>query len=175
VSARTKARKRAIDALFAADLRTETATHLLNVAEQQAAGRQNQDEIFGYARVLVTGVLENLGAIDDLLSSYAHGWSLERMPNLDRAILRVAAFEIVFADDVPDAVAIAEAVEVAKEYSTDDSGSFINGVLSKISARRVPSRQFPKHLIEFYKQSFKGRPERRRRSRRERTHSSKQR
>ena len=136
MSARTKARKRAIDALFAADLRTETATHLLNVAAEQAADRQNQDEIFGYARVLVSGVLDNLGAIDDLISSYAHGWSLHRMPNLDRAIIRVGTYEIVFADDVPDAVAIAEVVEVAKEYSTDDSGSFINGVLAKIAATK---------------------------------------
>ena len=136
MSARTKARKRAIEALFAADLRTETATHLLNVAAEQAADRQNQDEIFGYAKTLVAGVLENLGAIDDLLTSYAHGWSLDRMPNLDRAILRVGAYEIVFGDDVPDGVAIAEAVDIAKEYSTDDSGSFVNGVLGKIAATK---------------------------------------
>jgi N utilization substance protein B len=100
------------------------------------ADRQNQDEIFGYARTIVDGVIEHNEEIDDLLETYSQGWSLDRMPNLDRAILRVAVWEILHNDDVPDPVAINEAVELAKELSTDESGSFINGLLSRISSTK---------------------------------------
>ena len=99
-------------------------------------GHQNQDEIFAYARVLVEGVIDRHGEIDDQIETYSQGWSLDRMPALDKAILRVALWEILFNDEVPDAVAIDEAVELAKEYSTDDSGSFINGLLARISSTK---------------------------------------
>ena len=137
LSARTKARKRAIDAVFAADLRKISPLTLLDEVAGLTADRQNQDEIFGYAREIVTGVIENHDEIDDLLDTYSQGWALDRMPNLDRAILRCAVWEIMHNDDVPDAVAINEAVEQAKELSTDDSGSFINGLLSRISATKT--------------------------------------
>ncbi|MEY4993921.1 MAG: hypothetical protein RIS82_1043 [Actinomycetota bacterium] len=99
-----------------------------------SADRQNQDVIFGYAREIVSGVIEHHNEIDDLLETYSQGWALDRMPNLDRAILRVAVWEILFNQDVPNGVAINEAVELAKELSTDDSGAFINGLLSRISS-----------------------------------------
>jgi transcription antitermination protein NusB len=137
LSARTKARKRAIDAVFAADLRKISPLTLLDEVAELAADRQNQDEIFGYARQIVNGVIENYDAIDDMLDTYSQGWAIDRMPNLDRAILRCAVWEILYNDDVPDAVAINEAVEMAKELSTDDSGSFVNGLLSRISATKT--------------------------------------
>lgn len=136
MSARTKARKRAIDAVFAADLRKISPLTLLDDTAGLVADRQNQDEIFGYARTIVEGVIEHNEEIDDLLDTYSQGWSLDRMPNLDRAILRVATWEILHNDDVPDPVAINEAVELAKELSTDESGSFINGLLSRISSTK---------------------------------------
>ncbi len=136
MSARTKARKRAVDAVFAADLRKISPLTLLENTADLVADRQNQDEIFGYARTIVDGVIEHNEEIDDLLETYSQGWSLDRMPNLDRAILRVAVWEILHNNEVPDPVAINEAVELAKELSTDESGSFINGLLSRISSTK---------------------------------------
>lgn len=136
MSARTKARKRAVDALFAADLRDGMPNELLDEAEQQSEDRSSQSEIFSYAREAVIGVLQHQGDIDDQLETYAQGWSLSRMPALDRAILRLATWEIMYNDQVPDAVAIDEAVELAKEYSTDSSAGFVNGLLGKIVSTR---------------------------------------
>jgi N utilization substance protein B len=137
VSARTKARKRAVDAVFAADLRKISPLTLLDDVADLAADRQNQDAIFGYARDIVQGVVDHHEEIDDLLETYSQGWALDRMPNLDRAILRVAVWEILHNPDVPDAVAVNEAVELAKELSTDDSGSFVNGLLSRIASTKT--------------------------------------
>jgi N utilization substance protein B len=106
---------------------------LLEETYKQVSDRQNQVEIFDYAQELVDGVVKCQAEIDDLLETYSQGWALDRMPNVDRAILRVAVWEILHSDDVPDAVAIAEAVELAGEYSTDDSAAFVNGLLSRIS------------------------------------------
>ena len=136
MSARSKARKRAVDAVFAADLRKISPLNLLNEVAELAADRQNQDEIFGYAREIVQGVIDQHEQIDDLLETYSQGWALDRMPNLDRAILRVAVWEILHNTDVPNAVAVNEAVELAKELSTDDSGAFVNGLLSKIASTK---------------------------------------
>ena len=136
MSARTKARKRAVDAVFAADLRKISPLQLLNEVADLAADRQNQDAIFGYARDIVEGIIEHHDEIDDLLETYSQGWALDRMPHLDRAILRCAVWEILHNDEVPDAVAINEAVDLAKELSTDDSGSFVNGLLSRIAATK---------------------------------------
>ncbi len=137
MSARTKARKRAVDAVFAADLRKISPLTLLDDVADLAADRQNQEPIFGYAREIVQGVVDNHEEIDDLLETYSQGWALDRMPNLDRAILRVAVWEILHNPDVPDAVAVNEAVEMAKELSTDDSGSFVNGLLSRIASTKT--------------------------------------
>ncbi|MFM1972979.1 MAG: hypothetical protein RLZZ345_63 [Actinomycetota bacterium] len=132
MSARSKARKRAVDALFAADIRELTAIEMLDESERLSDERDQQVEIFEYARKCVLGVTENGSEIDDTLETYAQGWTIARMPALDRAILRLASWEILFNDEIPDAVAVNEAVELAKELSTDDSAGFVNGLLSKI-------------------------------------------
>lgn len=137
MSARTKARKRAIDALFSADLRGVAAADMIDGAFEHSEDKDAQGEIFDYAKQIVAGVAQHQAEIDETLETYAHGWSLSRMPNLDRAILRAATWEILFNDQVPDAVAVDEAVELAKEYSTEDSSGFINGLLNKISATRA--------------------------------------
>ncbi len=136
MSARTKARKRAVDALFAADLRTEHPAALLDETFKQVEDRQNQGPIFDYARTLVDGVVNHQTEIDTLLETYSEGWTLERMPNVDRSILRIAVWEIVYNPELPDGVAIDEAVDLAKEYSTEASGAFVNGLLTRISATK---------------------------------------
>jgi len=137
LSSRTKARKRAVDALYAAELRDVMATDLLDATRDQVSDRQNQDEIFDFATELVTGVLSNQIEIDEIISGVAQNWTLDRMPALDKAILRVGIYEIAFAE-TPSEVAISEAVHLAQELSTDDSPAFINGVLATVSATRKP-------------------------------------
>ena len=138
MSARVKARKRALDAVFAADIRKISPLLLLDDLAVLTSDRQNQEEIFRYARTIVQGIVDHHDEIDDLLETYSQGWSLDRMPHLDRAILRVAVWEILFNPEVPDGVAVNEAVELAKELSTDDSGAFVNGLLSRISSTNKP-------------------------------------
>ena len=136
MSARTKARKRAVDAIFASDLRKEDPSILLGATFRQVEDRQNQDEIFTYAQAIIDGVVEHHSQIDDLIQTYSLDWDIDRMPALDRAILRCALWEILYNSEVPNGVAINEAVELAKEYSTDESGGFINGLLSKVASTR---------------------------------------
>ena len=126
-----------MDAVFAADIRKISPITLLDEVASRAADRQNQEPIFSYAREIVQGIIDNNDEIDDLLETYSQGWALDRMPNLDRAILRVAVWEILHNEAVPDGVAINEAVELAKELSTDDSGAFVNGLLSRIAATKT--------------------------------------
>ena len=133
MSARTKARKRALDALYAADVRKEDALELLKATADEVSDRQNQEAIFDYAEMLVTGYFANATEIDNELKMLSDGWSLERMPNIDRAILRLGAWEILHNEEVPNEVAIAEAVALAGEYSTDDSPKFVNGVLARLA------------------------------------------
>ena len=135
LSARSKARKRAVDAIFAADLRKESPSELLTATKVQVADRQNQDPIFDYASEIVDGVVNHHSEIDDLLETYSEGWSIERLPNVDRAIFRVGIWEIVYSE-TPNAVAVSEAVDLAKEYSTEESGGFINGLLSRVAGTR---------------------------------------
>lgn len=127
MAARSKARKRALDILFEAELRGEPVLELL--AERTAAADPPVPE---YAAVLVRGVQEHAGQIDKLLAAHAQGWTLDRMPAVDRNILRVGVQEMLWNDDVPDAVAISEAVALAGELSTDDSPSFVNGLLGRL-------------------------------------------
>ncbi len=138
MSSRTKARKRAIDALYAAELRDGMATELLEASKEQVSDRQNQDEIFDFAMELVAGVLSNQIEIDEILSNVAQNWTLDRMPALDRAILRLAIYEISFGTATPAEVVISEAVALATELSTEDSPAFINGVLATVAATRKP-------------------------------------
>ena len=133
MSARTKARKRALDALYAAGVRKDDALTLLRETSEDVTDRQNQEANFDYAEMLLTGYFANADQIDNELKMLADGWSLERMPNVDRAILRLASWEILHNDEVPNEVAIAEAVALASEYSTDDSPKFINGVLARLA------------------------------------------
>ena len=137
MSSRTKSRKRAVDALFAADLREVNPELTLSEAKNANSDRQNQDEIFGYASEIVSGFYLHRDEVDAYLEAYSQGWSIDRMPAVDRAIMRVATWEIVFNEEVPDAVAVNEAVELAKEYSTDDSPGFINGLLQKIASTKL--------------------------------------
>jgi N utilization substance protein B len=136
LSARTKARKRALDALYASDVRGDQALELLKQTEVEVEDRQNQQAIFDYAEMLVTGYLENAYQIDSEIQMLADNWSLERMPAVDRAILRMASWEILHNAEVPNEVAIAEAVALAGELSTDDSPKFINGVLARLAKGR---------------------------------------
>ena len=138
MSSRSKARKRAVDALYAAEMRDEMATDLLTATQESVADRQNQDEIFDFAMALVSGVLANQIEIDELLSSLAQNWTLDRMPALDRAILRLGIYEIAFGNEVPAEVVISEAVALASELSTDDSPAFVNGILAGVAATRKP-------------------------------------
>ena len=136
MSARTKARKRALDALYASDVRGEEALELLRQTEVELLDRQNQQALFDYAEMLVTGYLENSYQIDSEIQMLADNWSLDRMPAVDRAILRMAAWEILHNSEVPNEVAISEAVSLAGELSTDESPKFINGVLARLAKGR---------------------------------------
>ena len=136
MSARSKARKRALDALYASDVRGVEALELLKQTEIEVEDRQNQQPIFDYAEMLVTGYFENAYQIDSELQMLADNWSLERMPAVDRAILRMAAWEILHNSEVPNEVAISEAVSLAAELSTDESPKFINGVLARLAKGR---------------------------------------
>ena len=128
--ARSKARKRALDLLFEAELRGEPVIALME--ERSALGADGGPPVPEYAAELVRGVQAHRERIDELLASYAKGWTLDRMPAVDRNILRVGAYELLWADDVPDGVAISEAVQLARELSTDASPSFVNGLLARL-------------------------------------------
>ncbi|MBM3715980.1 MULTISPECIES: transcription antitermination factor NusB [Microbacterium] len=133
MSARTKARKRALDILFQADVRGEELAIMLATEAKRAASEPAREASWLYARDIVDGVIDNRDAIDEQITTFAKDWSLQRMPAVDRALLRIGTWEILYNDDVPTAVAIDEAVELAKEFSTDDSGSFVHGVLARIA------------------------------------------
>ena len=133
MSARSKARKRALDILFQSDVRGDDLPMTLAAEAKRAASEPAREASWLYARDIVDGVIDNRDEIDEQITTYAKDWSLARMPAVDRAILRMAVWEILFNDEVPTAVAIDEAVELAKEFSTDDSGAFVHGVLARIA------------------------------------------
>jgi len=127
VPARSKARKRALDVLFEAELRGEP---VLAVLHERAA--EQAPPVPAYARELVEGVAAHRARIDELLAAHAQGWALERMPAVDRNILRIGAYELLWQDQVPDAVAISEAVQLARDLSTEGSPAFVNGLLARL-------------------------------------------
>jgi N utilization substance protein B len=127
VSARSKARKRALDVLFEADQRGADALEIL--AGRVAAADPPVGE---FTVELVEGVVAHRERIDELLSTYAQGWTLDRMPAVDRVVLRLGTFELLWRDDVPDAVVIDQAVELARSLSTDESPAYVNGLLGRI-------------------------------------------
>ena len=126
-SARRKARKRALDILFEADVR---GTEPLAIARDRLA--QADPPVPDYAITLVEGVTERRLRLDELISTYAEGWTIERMPAVDRNLLRLGIYELLFRPDIPDAVAIDEAVDLARELSTDESPRFVNGLLGRL-------------------------------------------
>jgi N utilization substance protein B len=127
MAARSKARKRALDILFEAEIRSRPPLSVLDERTEAAA-----PPVSAYAADLVRGVQAHREQIDELLADNAEGWTLDRMPAVDRNILRIGAFELLWQDDVPDAVAISESVMLARELSTDQSPAFINGLLARL-------------------------------------------
>ena len=135
MGARHKARKRALDALYEADVRGPDP--LVVVAEsRQRRADDGEPDLPEYAVALVEGVVGHRERIDELLSTYSLGWTLERMPVVDRNLLRIGVFEILWGE-VPPAVAIDEAVQLTRDLSTDDSPAFVNGVLGRILSERA--------------------------------------
>jgi N utilization substance protein B len=132
MSARTKARKRALDVLFASELRSEDAVVALDRAVAEGEGPTN-----AYTTTLVHGVVEHRAGIDEVLTSYSEGWTLDRMPAVDRNVLRLGVYELLYVEDVPDAVAVSEAMALVRELSTDDSPSFVNGVLGAVQRNKT--------------------------------------
>jgi len=126
VSARRKARKRALDFLYESDIRGGRALDFLSLrpANELSEG--------GYVRELLVGVEEHLTKIDELITTYAQGWDMDRMPTIDRNIMRIAIFEILWSAELDDQIAASEAIELATELSTDDSAKYINGLLGRI-------------------------------------------
>ncbi len=133
MSARTKARKRALDILFAADVRGASVADILAEEAQRAASEPDRQASWLYAREIVDGYIDNHELIDETIQTYARGWTLERMPAVDRAILRVAVWELTFDSGVPAAVVVSEAVALATELGSDDSPRFVNGLLGAVS------------------------------------------
>ena len=131
MSARSKARKRALDILFASEIRREDPVVALDRAIADGEGPSND-----YTATLVRGVVENRFAIDELIAEASEGWALERMPAVDLNVLRLGAYELLYVDDVPDAVAVTEAMNLVRDLSTDESPGFVNGVLGAILRTR---------------------------------------
>ncbi len=131
MSARSKARKRALDVLYEADIRGVPAPEVLASTVRRRA-EDGQPTLNDYVADLVAGVTAHQDHIDELLGSYSMGWTLDRMPAVDRAILRLGTYELLWRDDVPDAVVISEAVTLAQDLSTDESSAFVNGLLGRL-------------------------------------------
>ncbi len=126
-SARGKARRRAVDVLFEAEQRSVSAFDALRDR------REKTDQVINpYTVDIVEGVVAMQAQIDEFLTTYSQGWPLERMPSVDRIILRVGSWELLYNEDIPDGVAVSEAVELAKTLSTDESPSFVNGLLGRL-------------------------------------------
>lgn len=132
---RRKSRRRALDVLYAADLRGDAASTVL--ADTLTRMGRDAPPHMAYATELVEGVVAHASRIDELLSSYAEGWTLGRMPAVDRNLARIAVYEMLHRDDIDDAVAISEAVALAEELSTDESPTFLNGLLGRIAEHAI--------------------------------------
>jgi len=131
MGARSKARKRALDLLYAAELRGEGADVALDRAIEEGEGPAND-----YTVTLVRGVVEHAARIDELLATYSESWTLDRMPAVDRNVLRLGVYELLYEPDVPDGVAVSEAMALVRELSTDESPPFVNGVLGNIQRHK---------------------------------------
>ncbi|SEQ79489.1 transcription antitermination factor NusB [Streptomyces radiopugnans] len=132
MAARSKARKRAFQILFESDQRGSAVTAVLADWIRHARTDERQPPVGEYTMQLVEGYAEHADRIDELIATYAVGWTLDRMPAVDRNLLRLGAYELIWEDAVPDAVVIDEAVQLAKEFSTDESPTFVNGLLGRL-------------------------------------------
>ena len=133
MAARSKARKRALDILFASELRSEDPVVALERAIEDGEGPTND-----YTGTRVRGVVEHRDRIDEVLTTYSKGWTLSRMPAVDRNVLRIGVFELLWGDDdVPETVAVSEALHLVQDLSTDDSPAFVNGLLGSIMRDRA--------------------------------------
>jgi N utilization substance protein B len=128
MAARSKARKRALDFLYEADIKNVSAKDLF---AQRGAAELSQEP---YVADLISGVTEHIGKIDELIMTYAQGWDMDRLPTVDRNILRLGIYEILWSPDLDDAIVIDEALSLAKDLSTDDSAGYIHGVLGRIAS-----------------------------------------
>ncbi len=126
MSARSKARKRALDAIFQADLTNKPIVEIQDNTEIEDKK---------YSDILINGIKENKVQIDSLISDSLTNWTIDRIPRVDRNILRVAVYELLFQKEVPVSVVISEAVKLAEDLSTDESASFVNGTLANISKK----------------------------------------
>jgi N utilization substance protein B len=133
VSARSKARKQALDILYESDIRNSDAVAILesrDVVEEGPDARPIRE----YTRELIAGVTANKRKVDELIATYAQGWDMDRLAAVDRNILRLGIYEIIWSDELADGIAIDEAITLAKDLSTEDSATFIHGLLGKISS-----------------------------------------
>lgn len=133
MSARSKARKQALDLLYESDIRGSDALQLLETRDIPDEG-QDARPIREYTRELISGVSDNRRKIDELIMTYAQGWDMDRLPAVDRNILRLGIFEILWTTSVPVSVVIDEALNLAKELSSDESSKYIHGVLGRIAS-----------------------------------------
>lgn len=133
MSARSKARKRALDILFQSDVRGDEIAVTLAAEAKRAANEPAREASWLYAREIVDGVIDHRDDIDEQIATHSRDWKIERMPAVDRALLRMGVWELLYNESVPTAVVIDEAVELAKEFSTDDSGAFVHGVLARVA------------------------------------------
>ena len=129
---RHQARKRAVDLLFEAEARGLTPAEVAESRNALAQDKSDVSPLNPYTVTVAQGVTQHAAHIDDLISAHLQGWTLDRLPAVDRAILRVAVWELLHAEDVPEPVAVDEAFELAKQLSTDESPAFVNGVLGQV-------------------------------------------
>ncbi|MFF7730136.1 transcription antitermination factor NusB [Streptomyces sp. NPDC008001] len=141
MAARSKARKRAFQILFEADQRGITVQNVLADWIRHSRSDDRQPPVNEYTMQLVEGYAEHVSRIDELISTYAVDWDLDRMPVVDRNIVRLGAYELIWEDETPDAVAIDEAVQLAKEFSTDESPAFVNGLLGRFKELKPSLRR----------------------------------
>lgn len=137
MSARTKARKRALDILYGSDVRSEPLAAAIAAEAERATTEPSRTASWLYAREIAEGVDEHVVEIDELIETYLQGWTISRMPAIDRAIVRIGIWELLFNPEVPNGVAISEAVAAARTYSTEDSATFVNGLLGRIAQSRA--------------------------------------
>jgi N utilization substance protein B len=133
VSARTKARKQSLDLLYEADIRGTLALDILQSRDIEEEGPDARP-IREYTKEIITGIAEHKRKIDELIATYAQGWDMDRLPAVDRNILRLAIFELLWGKELTDSIIIDEALTLAKDLSTDDSAGYIHGVLGRISS-----------------------------------------